>query len=335
MNALRTATAVWLATAGLAVAQDQPRQEQNQRGYLGVVTAPAAEGERVVSVDPNGPAAAAGLKAGDVLLKLDNQAIDPKVTLRNHMDAKKPSQIVALTVRDASGNVQTRNVTLRERPETPNLPRSLERMFGDDAGGFADSIAQAQFLQPPGPRPMLGVTVVDPDADMRQRLNLGDAKGVLISEVRPNTPAADAKLQANDLVQSVDGKEVTSAGELQRLIGDAKPDAQVKLKVLRGGQSVEVPVTVKSMTPPAFPPGFPGMGGMMPGPGNLAQQVNDLRQRVQTLEARIQALEQRLSGGGQPDRGTPGAGGAPPPAPKGPTNPPPPPRGAQPKAPDR
>ena len=61
MTALRTAT-VWLAAAGLAAAQDAA-----QRGYLGVVTVRSPDGELVVSIDPQGPAAAAGQRAEDDL----------------------------------------------------------------------------------------------------------------------------------------------------------------------------------------------------------------------------------------------------------------------------
>jgi len=318
MTALRTATAVWLTAGGLAVAQDAAK-----RGYLGVGTASAGVGERVVAVDPLGPAAAAGLKAGDVIVKLDNLVIDAVNTLRVQLNSRKTGQSVSVTFRDAAGNLQTRNVTLRDRSAAdPAQPRSLYRLFDDDEPVSGD-IVQMQFLQPPGPRPMLGVTVLDATPEFRERLKLGNATGVIISEVRPNTPAADAKLQVNDFVQAIDNRPVTSAAEVQQIIGSTKPDTPVKLKVLRNGQAIEVPVTVKSLAMPGMPgpqrvPGMGGMGGMM-GPGvnaDLVNQVNELRQRVQMLEARVQQLEAR-AGGTLPPSGT-APGGSTRPATKGP-----------------
>jgi membrane-associated protease RseP (regulator of RpoE activity) len=183
-------------------------------------------------------------------------------------------------------------------------------MFDDDAQGFADYITQAQFLQPSGPRPMLGVTVADPDPQLREQLKLGAAPAVVISEVRPGTPAADAKLQTNDVIQAVNGQPVTNTMDLQKLVGAAKPDAPVKLKILRAGQTLDVPVTVKVMAPPeprGFPPGFSGMMGSGSN-ADLVNEINALKQRVQMLEARVRALEQRAgampSGPGGPPKTT-------------------------------
>jgi S1-C subfamily serine protease len=303
MVSLRSAAIVWTTAASLAVGQ-----ETTKRGYLGVVTTPAAEGELVTSVDPQGPAAAAGIMVGHTILRFDSQPITAQNTLRAQMQSKKAAQVVRLTIRDAAGKVEEKTATLRERPTNPTFPRSNYRLFDDDdmaaVPGFNDVIAQTQFMQP-GPRPMLGVTVIDPDPRLREQMKLGDARGAMISEVRPNTPAFDAKLQVNDLVQAIDGKPVTATIDLQRIISTTKPDSQVKLKVLRDGKSIEVPVTVKTMTAPTMggtPGGFPSMGMAMAPNADLVNQVNELKQRVATLEARIQALERQV--GGQP--GAPG-----------------------------
>jgi len=337
MVSLRSVSVVWLAAAGLAVAQETAAPQQTQAGYLGVVTAPAPDGERVVTIDPQGPAAAAGIKVGDTLLKFDGQSLTPQNSLVTQMRPKKAAQNVTLSVRDSTGNVEEKSVTLRERASA--LPRIEGRMPADldRVPGLVDMIDRAQFMQP-GPRPMLGVTVAEVDPDLRERLKLGNVAGVLINEVRANTPAAAAKLQANDVIQSVDNQQVTNPAELQRIIAGAKPDSQVKLKVFRNGQTIEVPVTVKTMTAPAvpgtsamprFPPGFSGMG---PG-ANISNEVNELKQRIAQLEARIEALERQVGGSGreprQPELKTPPGAGATPPA-RGATTPPPPP-----KAPDR
>jgi len=337
MILLRTALVVWLTTAGFAAAQEATRQvEPAKRGYLGVVTTPTVDGELIVSIDAQGPAAAAGIKVGDTLLKIDAQPITSRNSLRMQMQSKKAAQSVGLSVRDATGNVQEKSVTLRERPAAalnPLFPRSNYQPPDEDDGdwrsapGFRDFVAQAQFMQS-GPRPMLGVTVLDADPRLREQLKLGNAMGVVISEVRPNTPAADAKLQVNDLVQAIDNQPVTATVDLQRIVASAKPDSQVKLKILRGGQTIEVPVTVKTMTVPnmsGMPSGFSGMATAPS--GDLVNQVNELKQRVAMLEARLQAMEQRFGGA----TGQPGVGG--PPALKG--TPSPPARGGERKPADR
>jgi len=320
MVSLRTTSIVWITAASLASAQ-----ETTKRGYLGVITTPTVDGELVTSVDAQGPAAAAGVKVGHTLLRLDAQPLTSQNSLRAQMQSKKAAQVVTITIRDGAGKVEDKTVTLRERPTISTFPRSNYRRPGDDddwteVPGFNDLINQTQFLQP-GPRPMLGVTVIDPDPRLREQLKLGDVKGALISEVRPNTPAFDAKLQANDFVTAINDQPLNATIDLQRIISTTKADSQVKLKILRDGKPMDVMVTVKTMTAP----GIGGMSGLPPmGMGtapnaDLVNQINELKQRVATLEARIQTLEQRL--GAQP--GVPGTLKTPPqPAPTRPrTNP--------------
>ena len=209
----------------------RPHLSKHRRDISASSTAPAPDGERVVTIDPQGPAAAAGIKVGDTLVKFDGQSLTPQNSLVTQMRPKKAAQNVTLSVRDSAGNVEEKSVTLRERSTA--LPRIEGRMPADSdrVPGLVDMIDRAQFMQP-GPRPMLGVTVAEVDPDLRERLKLGNVTGVLINEVRANTPAADAKLQANDVIQSVDNQQVTNPAELQRIVAGAKPDSQVKLKSL-------------------------------------------------------------------------------------------------------
>ncbi|MCB9779555.1 MAG: Do family serine endopeptidase [Alphaproteobacteria bacterium] len=73
---------------------------------------------------------------------------------------------------------------------------------------------------------------------------LGASEGVVVSAVYPGNPAADAGLQAGDVVTTIDGAKVTESAALVRAIGMKKPGEAIKLGVLREGKDRIVKVTL-------------------------------------------------------------------------------------------
>jgi len=74
---------------------------------------------------------------------------------------------------------------------------------------------------------------------------LSEDRGVLIEDVMPDTPAAKAGLKADDVILSYDGKEVTSAPELQKLVTRTAPNTKVNLRVWRDRKEITIPVTIE------------------------------------------------------------------------------------------
>ena len=72
-------------------------------------------GVLIASVTPNGPAATAGLKAGDVILQIDNTPITSVQSLGDALLSKNPGDTVAVTI-NRGGQQMTVNVTLGELP---------------------------------------------------------------------------------------------------------------------------------------------------------------------------------------------------------------------------
>jgi serine protease Do len=111
--------------------------------------------------------------------------------------------------------------------------------------GQSEAVADvlSQFFSPSGGN-FLGVHTEDVTRDNMSRYNLsGGPRGVGVSEVVADGPAAKAGVQKGDVIVRFDGETVTSAAKLQRLIAEAAPEQTVQLGVLRGGS--ERSVTVK------------------------------------------------------------------------------------------
>jgi Do/DeqQ family serine protease len=93
-------------------------------------------------------------------------------------------------------------------------------------------------------RGYLGVGLQELTPELAQRLKLGDATGVIITGVQPNSPAAKAGLQPADVVVAFDGQEVHEPSELRLLVAGAKIGSKVTLKIIRDGKAQTVDVVV-------------------------------------------------------------------------------------------
>lgn len=105
------------------------------QAFLGVSGAPGFDGPgvRIDKVEPGSGAAAAGLKPGDVILKVGERTISGLLELKNSLVGTSPGSKVTLLARTASGE-KTFEVVLGNRPELPNFLgdrlQQMERMGG-------------------------------------------------------------------------------------------------------------------------------------------------------------------------------------------------------------
>lgn len=100
------------------------------------------------------------------------------------------------------------------------------------------------------------------------KFGLSSVRGVAVEKVVENSPAAQAGLQAGDVIIKFEGEEITSVRKLSQLIAEVAPDHQVKLTVLRGGSEQEFTATMGKREFPAVfngnfkPENFPKMPEM-------------------------------------------------------------------------
>jgi serine protease Do len=93
-------------------------------------------------------------------------------------------------------------------------------------------------------RGWLGVSIQPLTPELAKSFGAKEAKGILVSDVIPDSPAAKAGLKPGDIVLEMDGKKMESPGDLQRAIGLTAPGGEVHLKIWReqGEKSVAVKV---------------------------------------------------------------------------------------------
>jgi serine protease Do len=92
-------------------------------------------------------------------------------------------------------------------------------------------------------RGWLGVSIQPLTPELARSFGSHDTKGVLISDVMPDSPAGKAGLKPGDILTEFEGRKTEVPGDLQRAVGLTAPGADVRVKVWRDG--VEQAVTVK------------------------------------------------------------------------------------------
>ena len=204
-----------------------------RRGWLGVriqtVTDELAEGLRldraygalVASVTEGGPAEAAGITQGDVILKFNGRVVP---------DMRKLPLMVAETPIGREVDV----VVWRKGAETV-VKVTLGELEDEQVAAATTGPAQEEES---GEVPDLGLALGTLTPEMRERYGLGDStKGVVIIEVDAEGSGAAKGLKPGDVIVEVDQEEVTSSAQVNERVQKAKEEGYrvVTLLVFRQG----------------------------------------------------------------------------------------------------
>jgi len=197
------------------------------RGYLGVhiqdLSPEIAKafnynmsgGALIGDVSPNTPASKAGLQKGDVIVKLNGQAVSDYVDLRLRISQMAPGTSVNLDVwRD--GKTKDYTVALGELPEKTE---AADNRGTESSGGLE------------------GVEVDELTPEIAQQLNLGaGVHGVVVTAVDPSSPAAAAQppIGRGDVIQEINHKPIRNVSDYRQAIAGAGSQP-VLLLVNHGG----------------------------------------------------------------------------------------------------
>ena len=96
-------------------------------------------------------------------------------------------------------------------------------------------------------RGYIGVQIQPVTQDIADSLGLKNAKGALIAETQPDTPAAKAGLKSGDVIVSVDGETIEGPRDLSRKIASYGPDHKVEVTYIRGGKDLSASVVLEAL----------------------------------------------------------------------------------------
>lgn len=216
----------------------------------------SVRGVAVEKVVENSPAAAAGLKGGDVIVRFNGEEVTSTRKLTRLIGEVDPDHQAKITIL-RNGREQDVTATMGKRPvpkfadgnfllrtpmprmtPMPNL-KDFPRVEMPQIYGVPDGEGRS-FTWRAGEGRMIGVGVTPLTKQLAE--HFGVANGVMINNVREDSPAAKAGLKAGDIIVESEGKAVKREIDLIRTINEKK-EGDVQLTIVRNGNRQTVTVT--------------------------------------------------------------------------------------------
>ncbi|MGN6311159.1 MAG: Do family serine endopeptidase [Xanthobacteraceae bacterium] len=201
------------------------------RGWIGVQIQPVtqdiadslglkkAEGALVAEPQPNGPADKAGIQSGDIIKGVNGQPVKDARELARTIGGYSPGNSIKIDLLH-KGQDKTVTLTLDKMPNEKEARADFER--GRDRGHMSRGADV----------PRLGLTVA-PAASVAG----AGKEGVVVTDVDPNSAAAERGFKEGDVILEVAGKSVGDPGEVRDAIKSAQADNKnsVLMRIRSGG----------------------------------------------------------------------------------------------------
>ena len=174
-------------------------------------------------VEPNAPAAKAGIKTGDVITAVNGKKVNDPRELRLMIGSMAPGTKAHMEI-NREGQTKTFDVQLGEMPP--------------GAADEGTETSSEETAQPEKTTVFGGVAVTNITEDIRTALNLPkDVQGAVIADIDAESPAAKSGLREGDVIQEVNKQPVKSAKDLLAISKKLKPNEKILMRVYSQGRS--------------------------------------------------------------------------------------------------
>ena len=220
-----------------------------KRGYLGIgiqplttdiaagLGLPKDKGEIVASVEPSGPAARAGIRQGDVVVRINNSDVTYDNTL-SYIVANTPvgTSVPIELIRD--GQRRTLSATVAQRPAESIVQARAGLAPDEDESADAGKDAGTEAA-----KASLGITLQPLTPALRQSLRIPEtSKGVVIAGINPGSDAASNGLQRGDVILQINQRLTTTPAEAAAAVDAAK----------KAGRDTVLMLVQRGTTPPVY-----------------------------------------------------------------------------------
>ena len=178
-------------------------------------------GALIAQVGAGSPAEKAGLESGDIILTFDDQPINNSGDLPHVVGLIAPDTIVDVLIRrdgkDRRLSVEVGGLNPDERP-------TVSANAADQQGG------------------LLGLVLETADASMMSELGLSG--GVMVLEVRPDSPAGESGIMGGDVITRLGSTAIQSMEDFESAVAKLLPGQSVAVRLIRRGAPMFLAIRV-------------------------------------------------------------------------------------------
>ena len=195
-------------------------------------------GVGITQVVKDSPAEKAGLRKDDVILRIDGENVTSVRKLNRLVSEIAPDHNVRITI-SRGGSEQELTATMGKRKafnasDLRDLPFPGSKGFRWEGLTGHDTILNNNndltFMLSNSRR--IGVSTVALTKQLADYFGIADGRGVLVTNVSEDGPAAKAGIKAGDVITAIDGEAIDSPGDISRVI-NRKKEGEVSLTVFR------------------------------------------------------------------------------------------------------
>lgn len=208
----------------------------SNRAMLGIVTDANPKGAEIKTVGKESAAEKAGLKAGDVIIRINETKIERPEQVAEEIKKRKPGDKVTIAyLRNGQENKTTaelgawkgiqmniENFRMMQPPNAPMFPNPDQMPYFRFREGME------------GNTPRLGISIQDTE----------DGKGVKVLEVEEESNAAKAGIKEDDIITRINDKEMKNVDEVSRAVRESREKGTVSMQVLRKGKTQTIEVKI-------------------------------------------------------------------------------------------
>ncbi len=228
---------------------------QKTRPFLGVSTDKTDDGAKIISVTKESAAEAAGLKADDIITKINDTKVTGPADLFTTIGKLKPKDEIKVSYKRGSDKEKTVKATLQETtsaitgpdgdvlaytltgpdgavksfsfPRRPTPPTPPVNGWDNDRSSFRNMIVTMK-------KQKLGIKIQDTE----------EGNGVKILDVDDASPAATAGIRKDDILTEVNGKKIANTDEAREQMQANSDNINYPVKVKRNGSEITLNVKI-------------------------------------------------------------------------------------------
>ncbi len=177
-----------------------------------------SEGALVSQVVEGSPAEKAGIKAGDIILKFNDNVVKGAAHLKNLVGKEKPGSSANMSVYRDNKTLEI-PVKIAERTQ-----KSLASSGATDSPGEMSND--------------LGIQIEKVPASVSSKMGLKDGEGLLVKDIASDGAGAKIGLRAGDVILEIDGTAVSGMDEFKKAVTTAKKNKVIRLMIQRGSAKI-------------------------------------------------------------------------------------------------